>query len=158
MKIFLDEIDRRLLQLAQDAFPLTEKPFAELGKMLNLKEEEVIFHLRNLKELGIIKYVGPLVNTEKIGLRASALIAMKVPEEKLEHIVKVINGYREVFHNFLRDHEYNVWFTVKASDEVALRRLLEGARAGLRLRRKDFACFAAIIWCCIFLFGYTNCF
>lgn len=137
MKIFLDEIDRRLLQLAQDAFPLTEKPFTELGKMLNLKEEEVMFRFRNLKELGIIKYVGPIVNTEKIGLHASALIAMKVPEEKLEQIVKVINGYEKVFHNFLRDHEYNIWFTLKASDEVALRKLIEEMKQRIGLPEEN---------------------
>jgi DNA-binding Lrp family transcriptional regulator len=37
-----------------------------------------------------------------------------VPEEKIKVFVGLVNGYKGVTHNYLRGHDYNVWFTLIA--------------------------------------------
>ena len=121
----LDEVDKKLLQLAQDDFPLTTKPWAELGNKLKITEEEVIFRLKKLHRKGIVRKIGPILDSKKLGLQASTLIVMKVPEEKMEHVVGIINEYPGVSHNYLREHEYNVWFTITMSSKEELDKTIE---------------------------------
>lgn len=121
----LDEIDKKLLQLAQDEFPITKRPWATLGNKLKITEEEVILRLKKFHREGIIRKIGPILDARKLGLCASTLIAMKVPEEKMEHVVDIINEYESVSHNYLREHEYNLWFTITTSSKEELRRTIE---------------------------------
>lgn len=121
----LDEIDKKLLQLAQDEFPITKRPWATLGNKLKITEEEVILRLKKLHREGIIRKIAPILDARKLGLYASTLIAMKVPEEKIEHVVDIINEYKSVSHNYLREHEYNLWFTIITSSKEELRRTIE---------------------------------
>lgn len=121
----LDEIDKQLLQLTQDEFSTMKRPWKELGNRLKITEEEVLLRLKRLCNKGVIRKIGPILNTRKLGLSASTLIAMKVPEEKIEQVASIINEYETVSHNYQREHEYNLWFTVRTSDEKKLRRIIE---------------------------------
>jgi len=121
----LDEIDKQLLQLTQDEFSIMKRPWKELGNRLKITEEEVLLRLKRLCNKGVIRKIGPILNTRKLGLSASTLIAMKVPEEKIEQVASIINEYGSVSHNYQREHEYNLWFTVRTSDEKKLRRTIE---------------------------------
>jgi DNA-binding Lrp family transcriptional regulator len=121
----LDEIDKKLLQLTQDEFPITKRPWATLGSKLKITEEEVILRLKKLHREGIIRKIGPILDAGKLGLRASTLIAMKIPEDKIEKIANIVNEYKSVSHNYLREHEYNLWFTVTTSNKEELRRTIE---------------------------------
>lgn len=121
----LNEIDKKLLQLAQDEFPITRRPWAALGSKLKITEEEVMSRLKRLHREGIIRKIGPILDARKLGLCASTLIAMKVPEEKLESVVDIINEYKSVSHNYLREHEYNLWFTITTSSKEELKRTVE---------------------------------
>lgn len=121
----LDEIDKQLLQLTQDEFSIMKRPWKELGNRLKITEEEVLLRLKRLCNKGVIRKIGPILNTRKLGLSASTLIAMKVPEEKIEQVASIINEYESVSHNYQRGHEYNLWFTVRTSDEKKLRRTIE---------------------------------
>lgn len=121
----LDEVDKRLLQLAQDEFPVAKRPWARLGDKLNLAEEEVLLRLKRLHGKGIVRKIGPIVDAERLGLKASTLIAMKVPKAEVERAAKIINEYEGVSHNYVREHKYNVWFTIAASSEEELRKTLE---------------------------------
>ena len=121
----LDEIDKQLLQLTQDEFSIMKRPWKELGNRLKITEEEVLLRLKRLCNKGVIRKIGPILNTRKLGLSASTLIAMKVPEEKIEQVASIINEYESVSHNYQREHEYNLWFTVRTSDEKKLQRTIE---------------------------------
>jgi DNA-binding Lrp family transcriptional regulator len=99
----------------QSDFPITSRPFLELGKRLDLPENEVIESVRRLKEKGVIRRIGGNFHSSRLNF-ASTLCAAKVPEEKIEHFVKVVNSYPGVTHNYLRNHDYNIWFTFIARD------------------------------------------
>lgn len=130
----LDRVDKRLLQLAQDEFPLTHRPWASIGNRLGITEEEVLERLSRLCKKGIVRKVGPALDAGRVGLRASTLIAMKVPDDGIRKVAKLISEYEEVSHCYQRDHEYTLWFTVTARDEIELKKTLEEIK-----RRSDIA-------------------
>ncbi len=108
----LDELDKKLIVLLQENFPLVLRPFQKLGKELGLAEEEVISRIKRLKSGGFIKRIGPIHNPEAIGFKRT-LAGMSVPEDKLKKVVKIINSFKEVTHNYLRkDNTFNLWFTL----------------------------------------------
>lgn len=106
----MDDIDRAILNEIQSDFPITPRPFYELGKRLNLTEYEVIERVERLKSEGIVRRIGGNFNSKLLDF-TSTLCAAKVPEKKIEGFVQMVNNYPGVTHNYLRNHEYNVWFT-----------------------------------------------
>lgn len=120
----LDKLDKSLLNLIQENFPLVPQPFVELAGQLNITEEEVIRRLKSLQEQGIIKHLGAVFDSGKLGYNGT-LCMVKVPSNILDQVTAVINSYPEVTHNYLRNHPYNVWFTLQAKTPEKLTALLE---------------------------------
>ncbi|ADV46857.1 transcriptional regulator, AsnC family [Nitratifractor salsuginis DSM 16511] len=100
-----------LLYRMQNAFPLTARPFQVLGEELGASEEEVLSEVRRLKEEGIIRQTSAIFDTKKLGYHSS-LVAFKVPEERIETAAEIINSHPGVSHNYLRNHDFNIWFTL----------------------------------------------
>jgi len=100
-----------LLYKMQNAFPLTERPFAELARELGRSEEEVLEMVRELKKQGIIRQTSAIFDTKRLGYHSS-LVAFKVPEAKIEEAAEIINAHPGVSHNYLRNHDFNLWFTL----------------------------------------------
>ncbi len=123
----MDKIDRAILNEIQSEFPITERPYKELGKRLNIEELEVLERIKRLKEKGIIRRIGGNFDSDKLNF-TSTLCAAMVPEDKIESFVKVVNEYPGVTHNYLREHKYNIWFTFIAKDEEEIRNALEQIR------------------------------
>jgi DNA-binding Lrp family transcriptional regulator len=123
-RIFLDDIDKKILNAIQIDFPLVKKPFEMLGKNLGMEEKEVISRIKRLQEDGAIRRIGPIISTKKTG-GMSTLVAMKVPSERVEEVALVINEYEEVSHNYLRPSNFNIWFTVSAESKEKLDEILE---------------------------------
>lgn len=122
----LDSVDTSLLQEVQDDFPLVDRPWIDVGNRLNMGEEEVIERLKRLHEEAIIQKIGPVYDARKAGLSAFTLIAMRVPKKRIEEVAQIVNEYNEVSHNYEREYEYNLWFTVTAlNDQELARTLLE---------------------------------
>ncbi|MDR2162141.1 MAG: AsnC family transcriptional regulator [Desulfovibrio sp.] len=118
-----DETDRRILDLIQSGFPLARRPYALIGAAVDIGEEEALQRVRDLKRRGIIRRIGANFDSARLGWR-STLCAAKVPEERLEDFTTRINLHPGVTHNYLRDHDYNVWFTLIAPTEENLAALL----------------------------------
>ena len=102
---------------------MTLTPFNDIAKNLNVSEEKVLSTIEKLKNKGIIRRIGAIINKEKVGYK-SLLIAIKVYENK-EEVISYINSLVNVTHNYLRDNEWNIWFTFNYSSEEQLRNLLE---------------------------------
>ncbi len=123
--ISLDETDRIILQMLQDDFPIVQEPWLEISNRLNISEGEVISRLKRLIEAGTILKIGPIFDASRIGLKAATLVAMRVPKNKVNDVARVINEYDNVSHNYEREDEYNVWFTLAASSNSELAMILD---------------------------------
>lgn len=119
----LEPLEKHLLNDYQHGLPLVPRPFAAIAERLGVSEQEVIETLRTLRERGFVSRVGAVFRANSIG--ASTLAAMAVPEAELETVADIVNGYREVNHNYQREHRFNLWFVVTAEDEAALARVLD---------------------------------
>jgi DNA-binding Lrp family transcriptional regulator len=107
----LDETDRRLLNLLQGSFPLAERPYAEIARLAEVPEDEVLRRTARLLEERIIREVTPIFDTRVLGYK-SMLVAAKVDPEHPWRAAKIINSHPGVSHNYLRDHDFNIWFTI----------------------------------------------
>lgn len=119
----MDEIDKTILNIIQTDFPVDTKPFDLLAKRVGIGEDEVLKRIKKLKETGIIRRIGAVFDTRKLGF-ASTLCAARVSEEKLKEFVEIVNSYPGVTHNYRRNHEYNVWFTFMAPTEEEVKKSL----------------------------------
>lgn len=120
----LDALDRRILDIIQTEFPLAPRPYAVLAERLGLPEEEVFARVRALREKKIIRRLGANFQSAKLGF-VSTLCAAKVPGEKLDAFIEAVNAEPGVTHNYLRDHAYNVWFTLISPSPEARETVLE---------------------------------
>lgn len=120
----LDDIDRKILVELQGNLPVVKRPFKEVAERATISEDEFFTRIERLIERGIIRKFGLRIDSEKVGFK-STLIAMKVAPERLEETANRLSGYDFVTHNYARDHEYNLWFTVIERDESALKAAIE---------------------------------
>jgi len=107
----VDAVDRQLLNALQRSIPLVPRPFAALGRTLGLSEEDVLLRTRRLKEEGIIRQIGPIFSSRRLGYQ-STLAAFHVQSERLDAVAAMVSAHPGVSHNYSRDHRYNLWFTL----------------------------------------------
>ncbi len=105
-----------LLFEMQNAFPMTENPFKEVAEKLDSTEEEVLSLVQALKEEKIIRQTSAIFDTKRLGYKSS-LVAFKVPEENIDQAAEIINAHPGVSHNYLRNHDYNIWFTMAVTPD-----------------------------------------
>ena len=106
-----DEVDRRLINAIQGEFPLSARPFAEVGAALGLSEDEVIARLQSLLDDRVLTRFGPMYQIERMG-GAFCLAAIAVPEAQWASAVEAVNAFPEVAHNYRREHTLNMWFVL----------------------------------------------
>ena len=115
----LEDSERRLLNLLQGSFPLSPRPFAAVGALAGMTEAEVISRTRQLLADRIIRQLTPIYDTRALGY-TSMLVAAKVDPEVPWRAARAINSHPGVSHNYLRNHEFNMWFTVAVAEDSRL--------------------------------------
>jgi siroheme decarboxylase len=115
----LDELDRKLLNLMQSRFPLEPRPYARVAELADASEDGVIGRVRRLIDDRIIRQVTPIFDTRALGY-SSMLVAAKVDSEHPHRAAKIINSHPGVSHNYLRNHEFNLWFTIATEPDSPL--------------------------------------
>ena len=117
--VALDDLDRRLLNLMQGSFPLQPRPYAAVAAEAQCSEAEVLARVSRLLEQRIIRQVTPIYDTRALGY-GSMLVAAKVDPEHPWAAAKIINSHPGVSHNYLRNHEFNMWFTIAVERDSKL--------------------------------------
>ena len=115
----LDETDKRLMNLLQSSFPLDPEPFALLAAEAELALDDVLARTRRLLNNRIIREITPIFDTRALGYE-SMLVAAKVDAEHPQRAAAIVNSHPGVSHNYLRTHEFNLWFTIATPPDSEL--------------------------------------
>ena len=120
-----DKLDKKILDIIQSDFPLVSRPYAELAKKLGSSETEIFQRINAMRNSGLIRRLGANFKSSGLGF-VSTLCAAKVPEDKLEEFIAFVNALPGVTHNYEREHQYNIWFTlISPSTENAIQTLAD---------------------------------
>jgi len=115
----LSDLDRTLLNLMQGSFPLDPRPYAAVAQEAGISEEQVLADVQRLLDDRIIRQVTPIYDTRALGY-GSMLVAAKVDPEHPWAPAKIVNSHPGVSHNYLRNHEFNMWFTLAVEEDSPL--------------------------------------
>jgi len=135
-----ESVRDRLIRAVQAGVPFDSRPFATLGADLSIGEDAVLAGLRALHERKILREISAVLEGSALGYD-SALVAGVVPEEDLDRVVEVVNAHPTVTHNYLRNHHYNLWFTIAVPAGMNLEQTLallakEGGVSGFHALRR----------------------
>lgn len=111
------------MRALQSGIPLTTRPFKEIGELADLSEDEAIARINNMLAQGILRKVGAIIAPRNMGY-VSTLAALNVPEGEIEKTAELINQFKSVTHNYLREGEPNIWFTMTEPDKATLEKNL----------------------------------
>jgi siroheme decarboxylase len=115
----LDELDKRVMNLMQGRFPLEPRPYARVAELAEVQEDEVLRRVQRLLDERIIRQVTPIFDTRALGY-SSMLVAAKVDAEHPHRPAEIINSHPGVSHHYLRNHEFNLWFTIATEPDSKL--------------------------------------
>ncbi len=107
----MDSLDRKIINLLQTGFPLSEEPYLEVAQQLGIEEQELLDRLSNLLNENTLSRFGPMYDAQKLG-GAFSLVAVRVPEDDFDKVTEIVNSYPEVAHNYKRDNDYNMWYVL----------------------------------------------
>lgn len=107
----IDLFDKQLLNDIQWVFPLVDRPYLEISKRHNMSEDEVMRRIAYMKDMGLIRQINAIFDTRRLGYK-SALVAFAVMPDKLESVANEVNKHPGVSHNYERNHDFNMWFTL----------------------------------------------
>jgi DNA-binding Lrp family transcriptional regulator len=130
------DIEGALLNRIQDDFPVSRRPFEVLAASFGVTEAEVLARLTEARERGVLRQISAIFDTNALGYKSS-LVAMRIPPERLDEGAAAINSHPGVSHNYRRNHDFNVWFTVAIPPEDSLEWTVErlGQLAGAESAR-----------------------
>jgi siroheme decarboxylase len=117
--VALDDLDRKLLNLMQGSFPLEPRPYAAVAAAAEVAEAEVLSRVQRLLDERIIRQVTPIYDTRALGY-GSMLVAAKVDPENPWRAATIVNSHPGVSHNYLRNHDFNMWFTLAVEPDSRL--------------------------------------
>lgn len=120
----MDETDKELLNEIQWTFPLVTRPFDEMASKFNTTPQDIKQRLNQLKKEGVLRQLSAIFDTRKLGY-TSSLVAMQIQKDKLEYVAEQINQHPGVSHNYERDHQFNLWFTLAVPPGTELKDELE---------------------------------
>jgi DNA-binding Lrp family transcriptional regulator len=115
----LDELDKRLLNLMQADFPIAPRPYQHVASEAGIAEAQAMARVRRLLDERIIRQVTPIFDTRALGYK-SMLVAAKVDPDNPWRAARIINEHPGVSHNYLRNHEFNIWFTIATEPDSPL--------------------------------------
>ena len=106
-----DGLDREIMNILQSDFPLVREPFAEIGQRCRIGEADVLDRTAILKRKNVVRQIGAIFDTRRLGY-SSTLVAMRFDDEKLDRGAQILNAHPGISHNYARNGEFNLWFTL----------------------------------------------
>jgi DNA-binding Lrp family transcriptional regulator len=120
----MDELDKTIVNRLQRGFPICPSPYRQVAAELRIDEAELIDRLQQLLQDGILSRFGPMYHAEQMG-GALTLAAMKVPEQRFDEVVTIVNAFPEVAHNYARRHSLNLWFVLATEQPEQIQTVID---------------------------------
>jgi len=128
----MDELDYRILQILQNDFPLSEKPYEAISEKLKIPCHRLMGRIESLISDGVIRRLGASLNSHKLGY-CSTLAAISIDDSIVEQASEIIEAYPEITHSYLRSDRFNIWFTIIASNNERIENIIEEIQSALSL-------------------------
>ena len=128
----MDELDCRILKALQNDFPLSEKPYEIIANRLQIPCDQLWDRIQRLIAEGVIRRIGASLDSRKLGF-CSTLAAVSCKADLVEQASEIIGRFPEVTHSYLRNDNFNIWFTIIATDKDRIEYILEQIRTSLSL-------------------------
>ncbi len=119
-----EEQENVLAKTLQKGVPFAEEPFAEIARSLELSEEDVLAQLRAWTEDGKLREISAVLEGSVLGYE-SALVATKVPQTEMIRVADILNAHPTVTHNYERNHDFNLWFTIAMPEQIGIDAVIE---------------------------------
>ena len=132
----MDELDSLILQKLQNNFPLAERPYDDISCQLEITPEQLWDRIEKLISKGVIRRFGASLDSRKLGF-SSTLVSIRVRTDSVDKAAEVVGRYAEVTHSYLRNGQFNIWFTLIASGQDRIKIILEEIRIALSLESSD---------------------
>jgi len=120
----LTDFQKRLCNELQNCIPVNKRPFQKIADKLQTSEKQILLQIKQLKKKAIIRRFGAIINYRALG-QESTLAAAHIEKRKLPAVVKAVNALDGVSHNYLREHYYNLWFTLRADSQSQISTTLD---------------------------------
>ena len=124
----MEKIDKKILDRLQKGLKLEASPFQKIAAELEIEAEELLQRLKKLKKEGYIRRLGGVFRSSRLGYK-STLVALEVEEENFYQAAEIINQHPGVTHNYRREHELNLWFTLSTVSELDREKFLAQIKA-----------------------------
>ena len=132
----MDDLDRRIIGELQGNFPLEPSPYEIIADHLGISIDHLWQRVQSMADSGMIRRMGFSIDSRKMGY-SSTLAAVRVPDSQIEEASKLISGYPQVTHSYLRDDEFNIWFTIIAENRDCVLTILEEIGETMDLSEAD---------------------
>lgn len=132
----MDELDKRILDELQEDFPVSERPYNAVAERMGIDVEDLWGRITSLMDSGVIRRIGASLDSRKLGY-SSTLAAVRVVKDRVDEAGAIVGRYLEVTHSYLREDDYNIWFTLIAVSQERIEEILEEVRSELSLESED---------------------
>ena len=91
-----------------------------MAQSLEMDSSQVIDRIQRLKDKNVVRQISAIFDTRRLGYK-TALIAMRLPPDRLDFGARTINAHPGVSHNYARaGAAYNLWFTLAVPPHESL--------------------------------------
>lgn len=119
--MYFTDLENKVLNRVQRDFPLVTDPFSAMALEIDVGDDEFLTAARSLKERGIIRNISGIFNVDRLGF-VSVLVAFQIGDDNIDNAARIINNHPGVSHNYLREHRFNMWFSLAAESVEKLER------------------------------------
>ena len=118
----LSNLDKHLLEEIQQDIPLVNQPYRLMGERIGISEDQVLSTIKNLIANGYIRDISAIYNAAGLGYK-STLVALSTLEP--DRTAAEISLYPGVSHNYFREHDFNIWFTLTIPEDLSFEKVID---------------------------------
>lgn len=140
----MDELDRMILEEMRGGIPLVDEPYRAIAQAIGIEQEDLLARLARMKDEKLIRRFGASINQHKLGINANAVVAWKVPQERIEEVAGALVDCGRFSHCYERIPipgvwDYNLYTVIHDRERSSVKEFVQGISEKLDVN--DYAVF-----------------